>query len=99
MSAVSMKFTPASAALSKILKDSCSSACLPKVPVPKQSRDTVRPVRAKVVNFMGTPSNARGGLGRRHRAQDGHVERTALGEAELFVERDRVRIVREDMED
>src|SRR5260370_27286894 len=47
-----MKFTPASVALSKTRKDSASSVCLPNVPVPKQRRETVRPVRLNFVNCM-----------------------------------------------
>src|SRR5258708_34056449 len=51
-----MKFTPASVALSKTRKDSASSVCLPNVPVPRQRRETVRPVRPNFMNCMRTPS-------------------------------------------
>src|ERR1700681_482350 len=47
-----MKFTPASVALSKTRKDSASSVCLPNVPVPKQRRETVRPVRLTCVSCI-----------------------------------------------
>src|ERR1700730_12528103 len=54
-----MKVTPPSAARSRTAMAARSSICRPKVIVPRQRRETLRPVRPRRVCWMSTPQDYR----------------------------------------